>query len=218
MNFKLVVAICCFSLARARKIDAWPEGEYVDDDVDAVVEDDRDKFQITDKDGGPLDKIRATGFLLNEMKFNNMKIFVIAVRSPPKGLVRTETNAVTDCLRRREEALKNPFPRLIPECDADGNYNQRQCLYGDKERCQCWSRDGRPLSHSFANVVDCKCHTERDKARQKGLIGTFAPQCNEDGTYKPKQCWASPGLCWCVAADGRQISPPTREDVRCSYL
>ncbi|XP_067125502.1 U20-hexatoxin-Hi1a-like [Centruroides vittatus] len=199
-------------------IDVWPGGEYLDDSVDVIIEDDNDKFEIKDKDGGRIDKIRATGFLLNEMKFNNMKILVIAVRSRPKGLAWADTNALTDCLRRREEALKNPFPQLIPECDANGDYNERQCLYSDKEQCQCWSEDGRPLSDTFRKMEDCKCQRERDKAKQKGLIGNFVPQCNEDGTYTPKQCWSSPGLCWCVAADGRQISRPTRENVRCSYL
>ena len=39
-----------------------------------------------------------------------------------------------------------------------------------------------------------------------GLIGEFVPQCEEDGSYSPLQCWASTGYCWCVDEDGIEIT------------
>ena len=33
---------------------------------------------------------------------------------------------------------------------------------------------------------------------KKGLLGADAPECNDDGTYKAKQCHSSTGYCWCV--------------------
>jgi len=31
------------------------------------------------------------------------------------------------------------------------------------------------------------------------------PQCEEDGSYSPMQCWASTGYCWCVDDNGVEI-------------
>jgi len=42
-------------------------------------------------------------------------------------------------------------------------------------------------------------------ANASGLIGEFIPQCEEDGSYSPMQCWASTGYCWCVDEDGVEI-------------
>ena len=42
-------------------------------------------------------------------------------------------------------------------------------------------------------------------ANATGLIGEFVPQCEEDGSYSPIQCWASTGYCWCVDEYGVEI-------------
>jgi|TARA_Y100000994_G_scaffold249623_1_gene262777 hypothetical protein len=42
-------------------------------------------------------------------------------------------------------------------------------------------------------------------ANATGLIGEFIPQCDEDGSYSPLQCWSSTGFCWCVDEDGNEI-------------
>ncbi len=42
-------------------------------------------------------------------------------------------------------------------------------------------------------------------ANATGLIGEFIPQCEEDGSYSPIQCWSSTGYCWCVNEDGEEI-------------
>ena len=34
-------------------------------------------------------------------------------------------------------------------------------------------------------------------ANSTGLLGEFIPQCEEDGSYSPLQCWGSTGYCWC---------------------
>ena len=43
-------------------------------------------------------------------------------------------------------------------------------------------------------------------ANTSGLIGEFIPQCEEDGSYSPLQCWASTGYCWCVDENGNEIA------------
>ena len=42
-------------------------------------------------------------------------------------------------------------------------------------------------------------------ANAVGIIGEFVPQCEEDGSYSPMQCWASTGYCWCVDENGEEI-------------
>ena len=42
-------------------------------------------------------------------------------------------------------------------------------------------------------------------ANASGLIGEFIPQCEDDGSYSPLQCWSSTGYCWCVDENGIEI-------------
>tara|TARA_B100001250_G_scaffold403643_1_gene418469 strand:- start:712 stop:1443 length:732 start_codon:yes stop_codon:yes gene_type:complete len=42
-------------------------------------------------------------------------------------------------------------------------------------------------------------------ANATGIIGEFIPQCEEDGSYSPIQCWSSTGYCWCVDENGIEI-------------
>ncbi|MAQ69704.1 MAG: hypothetical protein CMD23_01240 [Flavobacteriales bacterium] len=43
-------------------------------------------------------------------------------------------------------------------------------------------------------------------ANATGAIGEFIPQCEEDGSYSPMQCWGSTGYCWCVDENGIEIA------------
>ncbi|MAQ32145.1 MAG: hypothetical protein CMD26_05410 [Flavobacteriales bacterium] len=42
-------------------------------------------------------------------------------------------------------------------------------------------------------------------ANASGVIGEFIPQCEDDGSYSPMQCWGSTGYCWCVDVNGIEI-------------
>ena len=42
-------------------------------------------------------------------------------------------------------------------------------------------------------------------ANATGLMGEFIPQCEDDGSYSPMQCWWSTGYCWCVDENGIEI-------------
>jgi hypothetical protein len=45
------------------------------------------------------------------------------------------------------------------------------------------------------------------------LIGSYRPQCDENGAWRSKQCWASTGACWCVDSEGERISKDTAPGV-----
>ncbi|MCI4381609.1 hypothetical protein PGIGA_G00253990 [Pangasianodon gigas] len=52
-----------------------------------------------------------------------------------------------------------------------------------------------------AAVVETKCKIEAGQIKP----GFYQPQCDEEGNYKPKQCWHSTGYCWCVDKNGKEI-------------
>ncbi|KAK3526707.1 hypothetical protein QTP70_032073 [Hemibagrus guttatus] len=59
-----------------------------------------------------------------------------------------------------------------------------------------------PKSTEFpAAVVETKCKLQAEKIRP----GFFQPQCDEEGNFKPRQCWYSTGYCWCVDINGNEI-------------
>ncbi|XP_062404604.1 CD74 molecule, major histocompatibility complex, class II invariant chain a [Sardina pilchardus] len=54
-----------------------------------------------------------------------------------------------------------------------------------------------------AAELNTKCRVE---AMLRGVHpGLFLPQCDEQGNYKPMQCWHSTGYCWCVDKEGVEV-------------
>lgn len=45
------------------------------------------------------------------------------------------------------------------------------------------------------------CSSVRESVLNSSLIGSFAPQCEKDGSFSSVQCHSSTGYCWCVATD-----------------
>ncbi|KAI4872769.1 hypothetical protein NFI96_027006 [Prochilodus magdalenae] len=64
-----------------------------------------------------------------------------------------------------------------------------------------------------ATEVETKCKLESVKQVRPGF---FHPECDEQGNYKPKQCWHSTGYCWCVDKNGKEIEGTlTRGELHC---
>jgi len=53
------------------------------------------------------------------------------------------------------------------------------------------------------------CKIQAYEASHPARIGSYVPQCEDNGSFSPKQCHASTGTCWCVTDGGDEI-PGTR--------
>lgn len=111
-------------------------------------------------------------------------------------------------MRAQEKNGSGPLAILVPKCNADGTYAQLQCHSGS-DFCQCWDKDGSPLTAPKNKLSKCTCLI--DRAKQLKSIPpsqTDIPEmtsCEKDGSYTKRQCNRT--ACWCVNPDsGAKIS------------
>lgn len=48
-------------------------------------------------------------------------------------------------------------------------------------------------------------HMKRDRPRMMNMTRMFVPECEDDGTFRPKQCHPLTSECWCVDDRGKEI-------------
>ncbi|KAF7228104.1 CD74 molecule, major histocompatibility complex, class II invariant chain a [Nothobranchius furzeri] len=60
-----------------------------------------------------------------------------------------------------------------------------------------------PPTPQSASVIKTQC--QMDALSETRKIGSYKPQCDEQGHYKPMQCWHATGFCWCVDEAGNPI-------------
>ncbi|XP_048581312.1 uncharacterized protein LOC5512067 isoform X7 [Nematostella vectensis] len=134
-------------------------------------------------------------------------------RTKVKGLPRTcgIYAGTTACQRERYLSLSlngSPPPgRFEASCAEDGSYNSVQCGSG---LCWCVDKEGLEIPRTQSKVKpQCELNenklTECQQERYRTLAraGQFTPECDNDGTYKTRQCFN--GLCWCVDRYGNEI-------------
>lgn len=121
----------------------------------------------------------------------------------------------------------------VPVCEDDGTYTEKQC-HGGTGYCWCVeSENGEMIEDTKVRFAqpDCSSDTpggakyeafedcKEEKEKTKVTPGAFVPECEEDGTYKEKQCHGSTGYCWCVESEKGQEVEDTMvksDDVECA--
>ena len=58
------------------------------------------------------------------------------------------------------------------------------------------------------------------QSQSQHMLGSYVPQCTEDGKYTAQQCHPGTGYCWCVDENGVEVDntsrPPYEHPVNCS--
>ncbi|XP_066550833.1 nidogen-2 isoform X1 [Amia ocellicauda] len=154
----------------------------------------------------------------------------------------------TQCEHHRDSLQRGLEPRghrpnegaYLPQCDEEGNYRPLQC-HGSTGHCWCVDSRGQervgtrtppgtPPTNCDQPVAPerpkTQCEHHRDSL-QGGLgprgarpsVGTYVPQCDEEGNYRPLQCHGSTGHCWCVDSRGQEQAgtrtPPGTTPTNC---
>lgn len=98
---------------------------------------------------------------------------------------------------QNEKCIK-PF---IDICDLDQN-----SVMSPREWCRCFEKTDRP------------CAAVRRRLNGD-LVGSYAPECDKNGFYKPTQCHNSVGVCWCVDKHGVEFANTrTRDKPNCDEV
>ena len=106
---------------------------------------------------------------------------------------------------------------FTPKCQSDGSFEQKQC-HGSTGHCWCVnSQTGQELQGTRRGPgqgeVNCNRPCDLARANSKpGMVGSFTPKCQSDGTYEQKQCHGSTGQCWCVNSQTGQEVQGTRKN------
>ena len=64
--------------------------------------------------------------------------------------------------KRRAEQSK-VVGKLIPQCETNGDYSALQCHHGSTF-CQCWRKDGTPITQPSRKIKNCDCIRKKDEA------------------------------------------------------
>ncbi|XP_053488796.1 nidogen-2 [Ictalurus furcatus] len=146
---------------------------------------------------------------------------------------KTQCEQHRDRLHDRGDSLPVPGA-FVPRCDDEGRYESLQC-HGSTGHCWCVDSRGQeregtrtPPGTPHANCdaperPKTPCEQRRDGAQRSAdglpVAGSFVPQCDEEGHYRPRQCHGSTGHCWCVDSRGQERAgtrtPPGTPPANC---
>uniref|UniRef100_A0A667X6G3 SPARC (osteonectin), cwcv and kazal like domains proteoglycan 1 n=1 Tax=Myripristis murdjan TaxID=586833 RepID=A0A667X6G3_9TELE len=130
---------------------------------------------------------------------------------------RFDTSILPIC----KDSLGWMFNKLDMNFDLLLDQSELSAIYLDKyELCMkplfnsCDSfKDGKLSNNEwcycFQKPKGLPCQNEKSRltqSPQKILIGSYIPQCTDDGYFKPTQCHGSTGQCWCVDKYGNEIA------------
>jgi hypothetical protein len=137
------------------------------------------------------------------------------------------TENVGPCTKARQQAGPMMPGKYVPQCTEFGYFKPTQC-HGSIGRCWCVVPDtGKQIDGSStfrSGEPECTmCHIKRSEAlRPSGVVGNYAPDCDEDGLFSPRQHWGSTGQTWCVnrytgeEIQGSRTGPGQQESMNCT--
>ncbi|KAG1691663.1 Equistatin [Nymphon striatum] len=115
------------------------------------------------------------------------------------------TQCGEDLLSAKKKQDSGLLGVFMPQCEQDGTYKSKQCWASTGECC-CVDTNGVRITNYTRAAVSCECIKKKYTVQKQGLIGSYVPQCQRDGSYEPLQCYGSTGQCWCATEDGKQVS------------
>mgnify|MGYP000491163984 CR=1 FL=1 len=60
------------------------------------------------------------------------------------------------------------------------------------------------IDSNCSQIQDC-CESQEAAINECGGLGCYIPQCADNCSWEPMQCWSSTGYCWCVDQNGTEI-------------
>ena len=113
----------------------------------------------------------------------------------------------------------NSPPAMCPPVDDDmaGTCDERCTNSSDCSAGELCCSNG--CGHTCTAQMSA-CSAVHQQISNQSLIGSYLPQCEEDGSFSRVQCHASTGYCWCVEPErGQPVSDVVRfKRPRCSEL
>lgn len=102
-----------------------------------------------------------------------------------------------------------PEPMCANFCPNGYGKNEHGCMTCDCAAACAACGEGQICRNITTDplVQSCSVKTKCELARERPLVpGDALPECEPDGSYKPLQCNARKGTCWCVDGLGQEIS------------
>ncbi|KAJ8254662.1 hypothetical protein GJAV_G00195620 [Gymnothorax javanicus] len=170
------------------------------------------KMMMTPK-GGPVREVRMPMFSAPMMTLDLGDADTDKGKKTPQP--KEETKAIVSLENQVKDLLKDiQLPQFNETFMANLQALRNQLSEPDWQGFESWMRhwlifqlaqqkppEPTPTPMS-ASGLKTKCQLDATKKR---LVGLYTPQCDEEGNYKPIQCWHSTGYCWCVDINGNEI-------------
>ncbi|XP_059490771.1 proteoglycan Cow [Neocloeon triangulifer] len=99
-----------------------------------------------------------------------------------------EQLSVTELFDLEHDKSEHCIKPFLDQCNVDKNG-----FVSPKEWCRCFERSERP------------CIAYKQRITQD-LLGSYVPECDALGFYRPTQCHSSIGTCWCVDKHGVEFA------------
>uniref|UniRef100_A0A8C3NU22 CD74 molecule n=1 Tax=Cyanoderma ruficeps TaxID=181631 RepID=A0A8C3NU22_9PASS len=128
----------------------------------------------------------------------------LLLQADPSKMFPELNNSLTDNLKKLRSTMTHV------DWKAFESWMHKWLLFEMAKNAQ--SEDGKAIP---ADKVLTKCQAEATFGNDQ--LGSFHPQCDENGDYLPKQCRFSTGFCWCSYKNGTKIEgTETRGKLDCS--